>query len=199
MKIPKHTNTLLNDDKRAVSPVIAVILMVAITVILAAVIATFVLGIGEDVNDTAPQASFGFEQQNETFEWSGGSPTNETKTVTLVHESGEKIQGNNVQVTVNGKQAWDIDKTGNLDSSDDPARKSDDVTELSAGTEMRVVIVQSAGLEDGDDIGMNSNNIVNFDNGKQQVEVLEEGDTIRVIYDKPGTDETAILGTYEVA
>ncbi|MCQ4334660.1 type IV pilin N-terminal domain-containing protein [Natronomonas sp. F2-12] len=37
------------DDDRAVSPVIGVILMVAITVILAAVIGTFVLGLGEEV------------------------------------------------------------------------------------------------------------------------------------------------------
>ncbi|WP_267162973.1 type IV pilin N-terminal domain-containing protein [Halovenus salina] len=55
---------LFNDDN-AVSPVIGVILMVAITVILAAVIATFVLGLGEQVSDTAPQASFDFDY-NET-------------------------------------------------------------------------------------------------------------------------------------
>lgn len=40
---------LLGDD-RAVSPVIGVILMVAITVILAAVIGTFVLGLGDNVS-----------------------------------------------------------------------------------------------------------------------------------------------------
>ncbi|WP_338071862.1 type IV pilin N-terminal domain-containing protein [Halorutilus salinus] len=40
----RYTET--NDDS-AVSPVIGVILMVAITVILAAVIGTFVLGLGE--------------------------------------------------------------------------------------------------------------------------------------------------------
>jgi len=51
---------LFNEDD-AVSPVIGVILMVAITVILAAVIATFVLGLGEQVSDTAPQASFNFD------------------------------------------------------------------------------------------------------------------------------------------
>ncbi len=46
------------DGERAVSPVIGVILMVAITVILAAVIGTFVLGLGDQLGDTAPQASF---------------------------------------------------------------------------------------------------------------------------------------------
>ena len=42
-------NLFQTDDDRAVSPVIGVILMVAITVILAAVIGTFVLGLGEEV------------------------------------------------------------------------------------------------------------------------------------------------------
>jgi flagellin-like protein len=52
-------NLLADDD--AVSPVIGVILMVAITVILAAVIGTFVLGLGGSVQETAPQAQFTFD------------------------------------------------------------------------------------------------------------------------------------------
>ena len=46
MNLP--TVTRGSEDERAVSPVIGVILMVAITVILAAVIAAFVIGIGDD-------------------------------------------------------------------------------------------------------------------------------------------------------
>jgi len=45
----------LNDD-RGVSPVIGVILMVAITVILAAVIGTFVLGLGDSLEQAAGPA-----------------------------------------------------------------------------------------------------------------------------------------------
>jgi flagellin-like protein len=55
----------LFDDDAAVSPVIGVILMVAITVILAAVIATFVLGLGDQVSDAAPQTSFSFDYDGE--------------------------------------------------------------------------------------------------------------------------------------
>ncbi|MXR51904.1 type IV pilin [Halovenus sp. WSH3] len=72
---------LLTDDD-AVSPVIGVILMVAITVILAAVIATFVLGLGEQVSDTAPNANFDFEYDN-----SSGS-----RNVTITHTSGPAIE-----------------------------------------------------------------------------------------------------------
>jgi len=48
-------------DDDAVSPVIGVILMVAITVILAAVIGTFVLGLGEQVQSTPPSTQITFE------------------------------------------------------------------------------------------------------------------------------------------
>jgi flagellin-like protein len=51
----------LLDDDDAVSPVIGVILMVAITVILAAVIGTFVLGLGDQVQQTSPTAQFSFD------------------------------------------------------------------------------------------------------------------------------------------
>ena len=49
-------------DDRAVSPVIGVILMVAITVILAAVIGTFVLQLGDDVQAN-PQAGISFSNE----------------------------------------------------------------------------------------------------------------------------------------
>jgi len=51
---------LFTDDD-AVSPVIGVILMVAITVILAAVIASFVLGLGDSADNVQPNSSFDFE------------------------------------------------------------------------------------------------------------------------------------------
>ena len=66
----RYTET--NDDS-AVSPVIGVILMVAITVILAAVIGTFVLGLGENVQENA--------QAGVTFDYDG-SEDNLTVSVT---------------------------------------------------------------------------------------------------------------------
>ncbi|WP_435101598.1 type IV pilin [Halarchaeum sp. P4] len=68
----------LFSDDRAVSPVIGVILMVAITVILAAVIGTFVLGLGNQIQSTAPQASL-------TFDGDAGD------NVTVTHQGGETV------------------------------------------------------------------------------------------------------------
>jgi flagellin-like protein len=88
---------LFTDDS-AVSPVIGVILMVAITVILAAVIGSFVLNLGGSLQQSAPQASFDFEYNSDT--------TN----VTITHSSGDTITSDdgNVTVSVNGtEQDWD--------------------------------------------------------------------------------------------
>ncbi|ELZ69123.1 hypothetical protein C457_09806 [Haloferax prahovense DSM 18310] len=74
-------------ESRAVSPVIGVILMVAITVILAAVIGTFVLGLGDQVGDTAPQASFSFDYDG-------------AQEITITHESGDAIASDDLSVVV---------------------------------------------------------------------------------------------------
>ncbi|GGL27668.1 hypothetical protein GCM10009037_09070 [Halarchaeum grantii] len=83
------------DDDRGVSPVIGVILMVAITVILAAVIGTFVLGLGSQVGNNAPQASFSYEYAN--FSSSG----NQTISITS-QGSNSPIQAESVTVSVSG-------------------------------------------------------------------------------------------------
>lgn len=76
-----ESNTLFHaDDDRAVSPVIGVILMVAITVILAAVIGTFVLGLGDQVQETAPNAQF-----SASYDADGSG------NLTFTHDGGDRI------------------------------------------------------------------------------------------------------------
>jgi len=92
-----NIKSIISDDD-AVSPVIGVILMVAITVILAAVIATFVLGLGDQVSNTAPQASFSFD-----YEQNGG----DSDELMIVHEGGDSIDGTNLNATTSGAAADD--------------------------------------------------------------------------------------------
>jgi flagellin-like protein len=80
-----------NADDRAVSPVIGVILMVAITVILAAVIGTFVLGLGDQLGDTAPQASFTVEDVN-------------SSNITFVKTGGQDIDKSDLVLSVDGNR-----------------------------------------------------------------------------------------------
>jgi len=80
-------------DDDAVSPVIGVILMVAITVILAAVIGAFVLDIGGN-QEAAPQANFDWEFENTA----GG--TNNLK-VLVTHGGGGSVNADQLSLGEN--------------------------------------------------------------------------------------------------
>jgi len=97
----------LIDEERAVSPVIGVILMVAITVILAAVIGTFVLGLGDQVQNTTPSASFGFDSENL------GDGTDANDKVTITHESGDTIETGSLSVNIGSTAAYEQGSTSN--------------------------------------------------------------------------------------
>lgn len=77
-------------ERRAVSPVIGVVLMVAITVVLAALVGTFALGLGGG-QEPAPQATFSAEVTDH--------PTDGAH-VTLVHEGGDPIEATRTRVVV---------------------------------------------------------------------------------------------------
>jgi len=96
---------LLTDDD-AVSPVIGVILMVAITVILAAVIASFVLGLGDSADEVQPNTSFTFDYEQNN---SGGNSTAGVVTVTL--SDGENLNENEVFI-----RGQNLNNTGELSS-----------------------------------------------------------------------------------
>jgi len=123
-----NIKALLNDDD-AVSPVIGVILMVAITVILAAVIASFVLGLG-DQNNPAPTADFNFDYDSDN------------DLVTVTHGDGDEIGSDNVyirgqEIAAGGNQTW-TDWNGGT-STDVSAGNSVDVT-LNSGSSDQYVI-----------------------------------------------------------
>ncbi|MBC9987137.1 type IV pilin [Haloferax sp. AS1] len=114
---------LAEDD--AVSPVIGVILMVAITVILAAVIGTFVLGLGDQVGDTAPQASFGFDYNGTAL--------------TVTHESGSSIDAGQVNIT---SSVALNDSAGQLAGASGTTETWESITsdsEITAGSQATVV------------------------------------------------------------
>lgn len=95
----KHLLTA-DDENRAVSPVIGVILMVAITVILAAVIGTFVLGLGDQVQQTSPNAQWDWENPD-------------SKNLSVTHEGGDSVTASTLEVT--GSSSQDASCTSNSD------------------------------------------------------------------------------------
>jgi flagellin-like protein len=161
----------LLDDDDAVSPVIGVILMVAITVILAAVIASFVLGLGEDAASTTPQASFSFEH----------TPSDADKHLTITHDTGDTIDSAQVRITSQGSSfsmAPGNSTSGTITNSDtgfqltqnDGTAPSPWVdSDLSAGTSFAII-------GDGNDLS---------------------SATIRLVYEQESGDSSSTLQTWE--
>jgi len=125
----------LFDDDRAVSPVIGVILMVAITVILAAVIGTFVLGLGDQIQSTTPQASFGFDSSESA------------QKVTITHETGDTIEGSNLKVSAGGVSFNSTNSDGSVVTDD--SVESATWNELTGDSEVSAGSTTTIGYESG--------------------------------------------------
>lgn len=161
---------LLSDDDAA-SPVIGVTLMVAVTVILAAVIATFVLGIGDGVNDTAPQATFSFDYNQ------NGVGSDE---LTSTHEGGEIIDGDNLNITSTG---------ASRDDGGDAIVGTDVFTgEVHSGT--------TANINNSTFKDPSTGNFVNDLSGDSEQLNLSSA-TVRVIYIDRQSGNSATLGRWE--
>jgi len=129
-----------DDDERAVSPVIGVILMVAITVILAAVIGAFVLQLGDSVSQTAPQASVGIDDTNVT--------DNE---IVLRHSGGDTIEWDETNLVVENETgdrvAWDGTASGAFETANEVPVRTDNSSDDNNAT---VTTSDSVAYADGD-------------------------------------------------
>ena len=116
-------------DDRAVAPVIGIILVVAITVILAAVIGGFVFGLSDSATEAAPnaQVSFTFEEDEGDYD------------ITFVHESGDELDPSTITFVVDGEEFGDADDWA--DNENIVAGDSHEVTseDAESGDTVRVV------------------------------------------------------------
>jgi len=200
----------LFDDDRAVSPVIGVILMVAITVILAAVIGTFVLGLGDQVQQSTPQAQFGFDQgTTELTVWDADADSDTTidvTSVTVSHETGDSIKSSNLEITVGGKSAYT--SQGDVDSSDNGQEEvgSTFTGDVSAGSSITIVAATdgspiSIGDSDTDSeyhIDASENLDIDTDGTLVESVGLSSGETVRVIWNNPNSDKSSTLAKKEI-
>jgi flagellin-like protein len=160
--------SIITDDD-AVSPVIGVILMVAITVILAAVIGTFVLGLGDQVSNTSPTASFTFDYNNDT-----SSPGD---TLDVTHDGGDKIPASQINASVNGAE----DGSGGSVSFGTSASNGNlfgDTGDVSAGSTYTI---------DNTDF---------WDGSAEPSKLNLARSTVRVVWSSSNGDDTATLGKW---
>jgi len=164
-------NSVFTEDE-AVSPVIGVILMVAITVILAAVIGTFVLGLGDQVQSTSPQASFNFDYTQDA--------TDDSDELVVTHDGGDSIAAARLNATVSGA----------VDDSSNSLFLGGDVfpTEASAGTTDTLdntMFKASAGTTTID--GLTGD----------QADLDLTASTVRIVWNGESGDSSATLGKWD--
>jgi flagellin-like protein len=85
------SDSLLRRSDRGATPVIGIILLVALAVILSSVTLVFALGVSEDVDEPMPSAGFEVEIGNGT--------------ITLIHTSGDDLDGDKLSVS-NARNVW---------------------------------------------------------------------------------------------
>jgi FlaG/FlaF family flagellin (archaellin) len=108
--------------------------MVAITVILAAVIGTFVLGLGENLQDTSPTASITFDQES-------GPPGASVK---ISHDGGDSLDTDRITLILEKNDG----STGTLDNGATDWSNN----EITAGDTVTVAENDGDDLNDGDTV-----------------------------------------------
>jgi len=210
------------DNDRSVSPVIGVILMVAVTVIIAAVIGAAAFGFTDRFTESPPQANLQAEEETvEISEESDGSgPYKEYRAVTVTHSSGDDIDKNKIRVSVNGEKAYatarpPADFYGPQTNAlrNDPIRPWDaaDGNSITAGDSTTIIlgtnIISEAGYTVSQDpivffhgSGGGNDYLVDYDGNylsESSGAELSSGDTIRVIWESG--DKSTNLMTYDVS
>jgi len=203
------------NDRSGVSPVIGVILMVAVTVIVAAVIGATTLGMTDRVGERPPQAQFEVKQvDNHTvYDEERDDDIQFGAMIEIKHTNGEDVDKENIRVTVDGEPAHiatekteaEISNEDNFWDSQHPvlAQPWFDTETIRAGDTAQLVTAGSY-LEDNgvtadplnedrlvyradDDIYANDGSMVNIED-----HVLKKGQTVRVIWVSDGESQTLV-------
>jgi len=99
-------------DDAVINPVLSVILVVAVTVVLTALVSTVVLGLDDQVSQSPPQATFTFNYDNDatgpdSFGVSGGSYEG---LLVVTHSGGSTVEAGRLYVTgassTSGARSW---------------------------------------------------------------------------------------------
>lgn len=158
-------------EERAVAPVVGVILMVAITVLLAATAATFFLGIGQDNKIETPQAAFDFE-----YDASAGHTED---ALTVSHVGGDNINAAHVKVAVQDAEYKDGGSTHSLNDR----WKWTELTSSSPST-----------ISSGRSVEINRDTVKA---SGQYNELSLKGAGVDVVWDDPGSSKSFILGSWQ--
>jgi flagellin-like protein len=168
---------LFTDDS-AVSPVIGVVLMVAITVLLAATAATFFIGIGQDNSKSTPQVATSFDYSQNTH----SSGSYRIDSLKISHNSGDTVKAKNLDIVVSDAETYDTSSSSYSALND--RFQWDEFAGVGSG-DSKVSGGTSVKLEAGQDP-------LNGDDGLRL-----DGATVKIVWDDPGSSSTFTLNTWQ--
>jgi flagellin-like protein len=178
-----NVKKLFTDDS-AVSPVIGVVLMVAITVLLAATAATFFLGIGQENTNSKPQAAFDFDYTQET-ENPGASNEYRNDELKIGHNSGDTITAKNLDIVVSGAEV--TRGTGSDESLESRYQWNDLDSSVAADD----------GVSGGTSFRLTGSTVNSAGSFSPNVDGLDlDGATVKVVWDDPGSDSTFTMNSW---
>jgi len=162
--------------------------MVAITVILAAVIGTFVLGLGDQVQSTSPQAQF-------TFDYTNSSAAEPGDSLTVTHDGGDSIGAARLNASVSGAIVRTDGSGDNSFGTPTNTYSGRWVGDLFTGSDVGAGAADT--LEGGSDWKYDSG--TTFDTGASGTDVhldLSEA-TVGVVWTSESGDSSATLGKWD--
>ncbi|MBE6506497.1 MAG: type IV pilin [Methanocorpusculum parvum] len=124
----------------AVSPVIGVMLMLVVTLVIAAVVTAFATGMAGDSTATTPMALFEAGNQQVVSGSVGDRQTYLLQTFDLVHKGGDEIELENIKVVIDpkgGMASYGIMVVKTKSDLTVPGKTGDDVV-LSTGDRIRI-------------------------------------------------------------
>jgi len=169
------------EDVIVPSYLIASVILLAITVLLAAIVTIYVFPISSSTSSSGPNTVFTIEEETITV---NGEP--EVK-ITFGYNVGDSIAADELKVTVNSNQAYSLD-TDTETEGDHAIRKSPDLTtRFSESNTFNV-------------IGYANETKSNTDSPTtvEDITTLERGDMIRVIWTNSESDTEQTLREYTV-
>jgi len=181
-------------DRTGISPVMGVILMVAITVILAAVAGAVVLGVG--TTQGPPEASLEISSVNKTYEYTASTTrTANFSEIRIKHAGGDPIDMSRVNVVIDGTDG--VAYNASVDPGFPIFSQSFENQKFTAGNETVISFMYKNEYNGGE---------LNFDSTTGGVEILDpssddpvlnpdlerpsEGSKIQLIWSRGDSDES---------
>lgn len=194
-------------------------MVAALVIVLAASFGAFALGVGDEVQESPPKASFSVNQSSQVVEATGPRSA-EFATVTITHEGGDSVDTTDLHVTVDGEKAWALERQSgaphcNNGDCHDVVSPWNGASTIESGSSTTIAAYNNGSTldpdtenKDGFSIGPDDADpytvlVREAGNGNQNNPSnsvrLYRGDEVKLIWESDSSGSSATLATYTVS